>query len=174
MTGGEFFTRASVWLAVTAYAVGAAMLLVANERPRVLRRARWAWTIGCACFLAHVAGAFTYFHHWSHMAAYDETARQTAELAGWRWGGGLYLNYLFASGWLIDVLSWWFTPERFSQRSRKLTALWQGFMFFMVFNGTVVFGHGPVRWLGAIVCGGLAGMYWWQRRAAIATRRRQT
>jgi hypothetical protein len=123
MNGGELFTRASVWLAIAAYAAGAAMLLVARERPRVLRRARWVWTIGCACFLAHVAGAFAYFHHWSHAAAYHETARQTAELTGWRWGGGLYLNYLFALGWLIDVLWWWRAPERFALRPRWLTAL---------------------------------------------------
>ena len=168
--GGELFTRASVWLAIAAYTVGAAMLLVANEQPRVLRWARWAWTIGCGCFLAHVAGAFAYFHHWSHAAAYGETARQTAELTGWRWGGGLYLNYLFALAWLIDVLWWWCAPERFAQRSPKLTALWQGFMFFMVFNGTVVFGRGPVRWFGAMVCGGLVGLHWWQRRRTIAAR----
>jgi hypothetical protein len=174
MNGGEFLTRASVWLAIAAYAIGAAMLIVAKERPRVLRRARWAWTIGCGCFVAHVAGAFAYFHHWSHVAAYDETARQTADLTGWRWGGGLYLNYLFTLGWLIDVLWWWRAPEQFAQRSRTLIALWQGFMFFMVLNGTVVFGRGPVRWLGAIVCGGLAGMYLWQQRETIATRRRQT
>jgi hypothetical protein len=146
------------------------MLLVANERPTVLRRARWVWTIGCGCFLAHVAGAFAYFYHWSHAVAYRETARQTAELTGLHWGGGLYLNYLFALGWLIDVLWWWLAPERFARRSRKLTALWHGFMFFMVFNGSVIFGRGPVRWLGAIVCAGLAGLFSRQRRERNATR----
>jgi hypothetical protein len=174
MNGGELFTRASVWLAVAAYAVGAAMLLVAKERPCLMRRARWVWTIGCGCFLAHVAGAFACFHHWSHAAAYDETARQTAELTGWRSGGGLYLNYLFAVGWLIDVLWWWGAPRRFDQRSSRLNMLWHGFMFFMVLNGTVVFGRGPVRWLGVIVCAGLAGLYCRQRSATIAPRPRQT
>jgi hypothetical protein len=164
MISGEFLTRASVWLAIIAYAIATAMRFMAKGRSDMMRPARWIWTIGCGCFLAHVAFAFAYFHHWSHAAAYQETARQTADLTGWHWGGGLYLNYIFAIAWLIDALWWWCAPEKFAKRSRGLTVSWHCFMFFMVFNGTVVFGHGPVRWLGAIVCGGLVGLYCWQDR----------
>jgi hypothetical protein len=114
--------------------------------------------------------AFAYFHHWSHAAAYRETARQTGELTGWRWGGGLFFNYVFAVAWLGDVLWWWLAPGGFARRSPRLHALWHGFFFFMVFNGAVVFARGPGRWLGVLLCGGLAALWWRQRRDAIAAR----
>jgi hypothetical protein len=169
MNSGEFLTRASVWLAITAYAVGAVLRLRAAGRTSGLRGARWAWTLGCGFFLVHVAGAFAFFHGWSHAAAVRETARQTGALTGWHWGGGLYFNYVFAAAWLADVLWWWLAPGNWARRSRVLEALWQGFFFFMVFNGAVVFAKGPVRWLGVVVCGGLAALWWRQRRTAIAT-----
>ena len=168
MNRGELLTRLTVWLALCGYATGAAMLLLADGRPHRLARARWAWTFGCAFFVAHVVCAFVFFHGWSHAAAYRETARQTAELTGLRWGGGLFVSYLFALAWLADVLWWWLAPASWVRRSPRLTAAWQGFFFFMVFNGTIVFGKGPVRWLGAAICAGLAALWLAprQRRAA--------
>src|SRR5262245_8758576 len=50
-----------------------------------LRAARWMWTAACMLMLAHVALAFDAFHHWSHHAAHDDTARQTKELFGIDW-----------------------------------------------------------------------------------------
>ena len=47
---------------------------------------------------------------------------------------------------------------------QRLTAVWQGFFFFMVLNGTIVFGKGPVRWLGVLICAGLAVLWWKVRR----------
>ena len=163
MDRGELLTRLTVWLALCGYALGAALLLLAQRS-----RARWAWTFGCVCFLAHVVSAFTFYHGWSHAAAYRETVRQTAELTGVRWGGGIFLNYFFAAAWLADVLWWWLAPAGFARRSARLTAAWQAFFFFMVFNGTVVFGKGPVRWLGAVICAGLSALWWKARRRAVS------
>jgi hypothetical protein len=160
MNRGELLTRLTVWLALCAYAIGAGTLLLSRRRRGWLAGARLAWTFGCAFFLAHVVSAFTYYHHWSHAAAYRETAVRTGELTGLNWGGGIYLNYFFALAWLADVGWWWLAPESFARRSPKLTATWQGFMFFMVFNGTVVFGTGPVRWLGVLICGSLTTLWW--------------
>lgn len=174
MNGGEFLTRLSVWLAIAGYAAGAAMRIVAVGRAQMIERARWAWTIGCAFFLAHVVCAFAFYHQWSHSMAHRETARQTVELTGWHWGGGLYFNYAFAVAWLSDVLWWWCQPVRFARRPPWLEGLWQGVFFFMVLNGTIVFGRGPVRWLGMLVCGGLAGLWWWQRRPPVAARAPRT
>ena len=168
MIGGEFLTRITIWLALCAYAASAGMLLLARPGSRWLLHARAVWTIGCVFFLAHVVCAFRFFHHWSHAAAYDETARQTAAITGLRWGGGIWWNYLFAAAWLADVLWWWLAPGSFARRSPRLNAIWHGFFFFMVFNGTVVFGKGPVRWLGAIICGSLAVLWWRRRRCEIA------
>jgi hypothetical protein len=160
MSTGEFLTKATIWMALIAYAIGASMLLLARGRERWLCRARVVWTIGCVFFVAHVVCAFAYFHGWSHAAAYDETARQTAEMTGVHSGAGLYLNYLFGVVWGIDVIVWWVNPSRVVRRPRWLTGLWQGFFFFMVFNGAVLFGKGAVRWLGAGICGVLAWAIW--------------
>jgi hypothetical protein len=168
MNRGELLTRLTVWLALCAYAGGGALLLVAKGRAPVLARARLVWTIGCAFFLAHVVCAFGFFHRWSHDDAYRETARQTAKMTGLHWGGGLFLNYLFAAAWLADVLWWWFAPAGFPRRPRRLTIAWHAFLFFMVFNGTIVFGKGPVRWLGAGICAGLAAL-WWRRQRRVAS-----
>lgn len=161
---GELLTRATIWLALWAYALSVSTMLLSRQRPEWVKKARWTWTIGCAFYLAHVACAFGYYHRWSHAAAWSETARQTAAVAGFSWGGGLLFNYLFTLLWLADVLWWWLAPERFARRSTRLTAVWHGFFFFMVVNGTVIFGRGPVRWFGAVICIWLAWL-WWQKPA---------
>lgn len=165
MNSGESLTRLAIWLALGAYAIGAATLLRARGRDRWLRRARWVWTFGCALFVAHVAAAFTYYHHWSHAAAYRETARQTAAFIGWPSGAGLFLNYFFGIAWLADVLWWWTAPAHWSRRPAWLSRLWHGFAFFMVLNGAVIFAHGPMRWLGLALCLLLAAL-WGRERLA--------
>jgi len=120
----------------------AAWWLGRNARARVL------WVAGFAAYLAHVAAAFTYVHHWSHDAAYRETARQTGEMFGVWWGGGLWFNYVFTAVWGFDALWLLLRPRSYEQRPRWMGALVHGFLAFMVFNATAVFGHGAVRWLG--------------------------
>jgi hypothetical protein len=166
MSLGELLTKAAVWLALVAYAIGAGTLLLARGRARWLTVARWVWTVGCVFFFAHVACAFGFYHGWSHAAAYRETARQTGEMTGFRWGGGLFVNYLFTVAWLADVLWWWLAPGSFACRPRWITRIWHGFLFFMVFNGAVIFGSGPVRWFGALICS-ILGALWWHSRMAI-------
>jgi hypothetical protein len=178
MTTGELLTRLTIWLALCAYAIAASALLLAQHRarwlskdcPRWLSAARWAWTCACLFLLAHISFAFRYYHGWSHDAAYRDTARQTAEMTGINWGGGIFLNYLLAVAWLADVLYWWLAPERYEQRSSRLTAIWQGFVFFMIFNGAVVFGTGPVRWFGILISTTLFSLWWRCRKSGIASR----
>lgn len=160
------FTKLTIWLALCAYATGAATLLLARSRPRWLACARRAWTFGCVFFLAHVACAFSYYHGWSHAAAYRETARQTAEVTGLYWGGGVFINYLFALAWLAEVVWWWTAPRSFARRSRWVTITSHGFFLFMIFNGTVIFGKGPVRWLGLSICLILGVLWRWQSAAS--------
>ena len=162
---GELLTRVTIWFALLLYAAGAMGLLLGRRDERWLRGARWAWTLGCVAFLAHVVCAFAFYHQWSHATAYGETARQTEAMTGIRSGSGLYLNYAFGLGWLAMVLGWWVTPQRFFAQPRWLVWLWNGFAVFMIFNGTVVFGRGPARWLGAGICAALA-MAWGMRKRA--------
>ena len=110
-------------------------------------------------YLVHVICAFHFYHDWSHDAALEDTAQQTAVVTGWRWGGGLYVNYAFTAAWVGDVLWQWLAPKSHRQRSRLLNRLWHGSFFFIVFNATVVFEVGLVRWCGAFGCGVLLVLY---------------
>jgi hypothetical protein len=137
----------------------AVLLLAAALWLRLTRRssaaARALWTFGCVLFLAHVALAFHQVHHWSHTAAYEHTANQTAALLGprARTGAGLYLNYLFMLIWAADVAWWWLVGlQRYNRRRSWITALIYGFMAFMAFNATVIFAHGAgTRLTGAVL-----------------------
>lgn len=169
MTSGDFLTRLFIWLALLTYPVATGLILRSPGDLRGRRQARALWTLGCLFFLAHVFCAFALFHHWSHAEAYRETERQTAALTGWHWGGGIYFNYLFATVWLSDVLWWWLAPHSFDRRPMWLSATWHGFFFFMVFNGTIVFGHGPVRVLGVLICLILATLWMRRRHQQVAT-----
>ena len=93
--------------------------------------------------------------------AYHETARQTGEVLGLNWGGGLYVNYFFTLAWVIDVLWRWAGMERYRQRPRWLSIAWHTLFFIIVVNSTVVFGTGLVRWLGLAACLSLA-LIWWR------------
>jgi hypothetical protein len=152
MDHGELLTRLTVWMAVINYAIAVAITLRANGNIRALAVARWPWTLGCAFFLAHVVCAFSFYHHWSHLAATAATARQTEEVVGLHWGGGLYFNYLFALMWCADVVWSWLAFSKFRQRPVWMSRVVHAFLFFIVLNGTVVFANGAGRWLGVILC----------------------
>jgi hypothetical protein len=100
------------------------------------RRARIASALGLSAYLVHVWCAFEYFYHWSHEYAYRETARQTAELFGVEWGGGLWLNYLFTAVWLADNVVSWLKADWW--RARRYTIAVNGFLTFMFVNATIV------------------------------------
>jgi hypothetical protein len=125
---------------------------------RLLRRdraARFAWSAGLAVFAAHMIAAFQFEHHWSHADAYAETARKTAAFTGLDWGGGIYMNYLLALVWLVDVLWWLLRPQSYLHRPAAIERVVQGYFAFLWFNATVVFGHGPIRPIGAVAFLGL-------------------
>jgi hypothetical protein len=121
--------------------------------------ARISWTIGCLSLLVHAVCAYHFYHNWSQAAAYRDTARQTAEVTGLDWGGGLFINYALIIGWVMDVIWWWRGLEAYRSRPRHLVAAWQGFLIFIVFNATVVFKTGPLRWIGLVLCLGLVFLW---------------
>jgi hypothetical protein len=149
MLSGEFLTRSTIWVSIVAYAVGCLVFATARQ----LRWVRLAWTIGCVSLLAHFIFAFHFYHAWSHDAAYVETARQTAEVFAINWGGGLFINYAVAGLWIADVSWWWFAGlASYRLRPWWLTLMWHGFLIFIIFNATVVFKDGLIRWIGLLVC----------------------
>ena len=152
MDAGELLTRWTVRLALALYVLALVLRATAADRRPGLAWARLAYSVGCLAFLLHVVFAFQFYHHWSHHAAYAATARQTAEVVGLQWGGGLYANYGFALIWLADVIWWWRGLGRYEARPREVGWAVQGFLAFIAFNATVVFATGAVRWLGLAAC----------------------
>src|SRR4051812_10499094 len=65
------------------------------------------WAAAFMFLVIHVALAFHHVHHWSHRDAFDATARQTAEVFGVGWGGGIFANYALLVVWAVEVLNWW-------------------------------------------------------------------
>ena len=151
MTGADFLTRSTIWISIVAYTIGC--LVFARRRDQW---ARLAWTAGCAALLAHYICAFQFFHAWSHTSAYIDTARQTAEVFGSNWGGGIFINYAVAIVWISDVAWWWLAGlNSYRRRPWLLTLIWHSFLIFIIFNATVVFKDGLTRWIGILVTLGL-------------------
>jgi hypothetical protein len=145
--------------------------------------ARWIWTMGCGLFLGHVACAFHFFHHWSHVAAWHDTAEQTQRLIGVAFGDGIYFSYLFLILWVFDVVWLWIVPlsaANIRGNSTKSAAydatrvpvvaaltgqtpIWRLLvhvcLFFIAFNGAIVFKTGPIRWAGVVAVGALAALF---------------
>ena len=154
---GEWLTRGTVWLALVLYVWGE--LALARRREGAVSgfvAVRWLQSLAWAAFLAHIACAFQFYHHWSHAHALADTARQTAERVGWNWGGGLWFNYLFAALWTGEIGWAWFDLEGYRNRAIWMVRSVRAFFFFMIFNGAVLFAPGPQRWLGLLLCAALA------------------
>ena len=152
MSSGEFLTRSTIWVAILAYTLGSIVFAIGRGRVDFDRRARLAWTIGCAALAAHFICAFNFYHAWSHESAYVETARQTAEVFKINWGGGLFINYALALLWITDVAWWWVAGlSSYRRRPWLLTLIWNSFLILIIFNATVVFKDGFTRWLGLLV-----------------------
>jgi len=151
---GETLTRWTVRLALILYATTVALRLAA---PQHRRAARATWTVGCALFLTHVAAAFHFAHGWSHAHAYTETARQTRDLFGLDWGGGLYFNYFLTLAWAADATYWWAAGlDAYERRPRWVEVTLHTFFAFMAINGAIVFASGATRWVAVAITVGLA------------------
>src|SRR5215475_9933608 len=111
MTIGTPLIHWSARIAFLLYAAALGAWLV--EKPRA---ARLPWTCGLILYLAHVGAAFHFRYHWSHDAAFAETARQTAELFGIPAGAGLYCNYVFTAVWAFDAIWIWWNEETHRRR----------------------------------------------------------
>lgn len=112
---------------------------------------RIAWTLGAIALALHILAAFAFRHQWSHTAAVMETAQQTSEVFGIRWGGGVWINYGLAMWWGLDVVAVWCVPK-WQHRWVHYERLRRGVFLFLWFNAAVVFAHGPSRLLGIVAC----------------------
>jgi hypothetical protein len=160
-SAGDDLTRNTVRLALLYYA--AALTLMMRLRPPEWlarsgrgRLARRCWTLAWAAFVTHLGMAFHHYHHWSHADA----VRHTRDVSGF--GEGVYVSYLFALAWTADVAAWWVCPVWYARRSPWIGRALYGFMLFVVFNATVVFETGFIRWAGV-------ALFAWLAAAALST-----
>jgi hypothetical protein len=147
---GDDLTRNTARLALVYYVLAVNLFLRMGQEDwasagRRVIWARWCWTLAWITYVIHVAVAFHYYHHWSHADA----VRHTEEVSGF--GPGIYLSHFFTLLWTADVAFWWKQPALYAGRSRWIDLALHAFMFFIIFNGTVVYEDGPIRWAGALV-----------------------
>jgi hypothetical protein len=164
MTTGEFALHGTVWLSLTAWATASVLPAACRQTPEhdasltptastlpAACRHRLLWTLGAFALAGHFALAMQLRHHWSHAAAVADTAQQTQAKFGLNWGGGVWFNYAMVLLWLMDAAWSFLDPSRWNAAGNWPRIL-RGYLFFMWFNGAVVFPRGPVRWFGLFAC----------------------
>lgn len=145
MTAALFVT---IWLALVAFTAAEA-----GRRPALSGRAPARWSAplsftGLALLIVHIVLAYAVRHGWSHEAAVRATAQQTAAVYGLDWGGGIYVNYLFALVWAIDAGQWSVSPASAAARPPAIHWALRVFYILIIVNGAVIFVPGPRRVLG--------------------------
>lgn len=106
--------------------------------------------MGALALVLHTALALHLRHAWNQVDAMREIARQTAEVTGLAFGGGLVVNYAFLAFWLAEAFAWWRSPAHYLDRPAGVGWVSRTVFLFMFVNGAVVFGHGPVRVFGTL------------------------
>lgn len=108
----------------------------------------WMWLIGALFAFGHSLGALMTFHHGSQTEALDSTAEQTQQLLGFRFGAGLYVNYLFVVVWVADAVFRLLAPMRYLSLPSWYRYSAIGFLVFIAINGAIIFKSGPIRGIG--------------------------
>jgi len=152
---GDRLTRGTVRLALSWYAAAAGLMLFfqpGDYRAQSTRGrlARWCWTWGWVAYIVHLSMAFHWMHGWSHARAIEHVRA----VAGW--GDGIYFSHLFTLVWTADVTWWWVNPPSYASRSPWIDRALHAFMLFMIFNGTIVYEQGFIRWAGFVLFTGLS------------------
>ena len=144
-----------------AFALWAGSVLLQLQTPRAewsadgsaFRVARAAWIAGCAVFLVHLGLAFHLAHGWSHANAFEHVERSSG------FGPGIFVSYAFALIWIADSAMWRLGPVRYARRSKWIAHSVHGFMAFITFNATVVYGLSALRWVAAAAFALLLGQW---------------
>ncbi len=124
-----------------------------------------AYALAWLLAVAHVVLALVLVHHGSQTEAFEHTATRTFEAIGWRWGGGLVVNYAFVLIWSLDVLAWAWQRNFLSELRPRWGVWWHALVWFMLLNATVLFARPHSRWCGAAVCLLLLSPRCWRRPA---------
>ena len=129
---------ATIWFSILLFVLGEA-----GKRESPPRRWAWPlWALGATLCAVHMLLAMGVRHGWSHQSAIETTAAQTQAVYGLNWGGGVYVNYLFVSSWIAELIWWRASPATY--RSRPWSATWSLRTFYLIvlINAAVVFASG--------------------------------
>jgi len=160
-TLGDDLIRDTIRLSLLYYAAALNLMLWLNRADwREGGLARVCWTLAWLAYVIHVGMAFHFYHHWSHAAAVEHVRSVSGV------GEGIFVSHFFTLVWTADVLYWWLRPDAYAQRSPWIGRMLHGFMLFVVFNGTVVYEEGPIRWAGVVMFVELAAVAWWRSGTA--------
>ena len=130
-------------------------------------RYRQLWSLGCIFLWAHALCAFHFHHHWSHADAVKLTAERTEAVIGVPYGQGIWASYFLLIIWLVDVVQLWRNHDGATSGAwRHFSFGVHAYAFFILFNGTVVFEDGIVRWAGIVGTLWLGRLAWRFRRFA--------
>jgi hypothetical protein len=167
---GDSLIRNTIRLSLVYYAAAAVLLLQMQPADwaggPAFALARSCWTLAWLTFLIHLGMAGHFFHHWSHAHAVEHTARATGG-NGW----GIYVSHTFTLLWTLDVVAWRFRPAWYAARPAWIDWALHAFMAIIIFNGTVIFEQGFIRWAGLLMFVGL-GVLWINRVGARTVRPR--
>src|SRR5205823_5807025 len=154
---GDDLTRNTVRLALLFYGIAAFLMLLRRGKGRAASGrgglARVCWTLAWAAYLVHLAMAFHHYHGWSHARAVEHVRAVSGV------GEGIYVSHLFTLVWTLDVAWWWLAPASYAVRSRGIERSLHGFLLFMIFNATVVYETGFIRWAGLFLTEALVRLW---------------
>jgi hypothetical protein len=142
---GDDLTRNTIRLALLFYGIAVFLLLRSGRRTALSERgdlARLCWTLAWAAYLVHLAMAFHHYHGWSHTRAVEHVRAVSGV------GEGIYVSHLFTLVWTLDVAWWWLAPPAHAVRPAWIEGSLHGFFLFMIFNASVVYETGFIRWAG--------------------------
>ena len=143
-----------VWLSLAAFAMGE----IGKSR-----RSAWAWSTyatGAILLVIHILLAMAVRHNWSNAAAVEATARHTNDMFGLAWGGGVYVNYVFAAIWIAELFVWRQWPDGYALRPGWIKWSLRLFYFVIIVSAAVIFATGWRRWVGAAIVLSLIWSWW--------------
>jgi len=158
--------RGTAWLS---FALWALSQWIESAEPPRRERARASFAGGAVALVVHTALALHLRHAWSQEHALREIARQTAEVTGVAFGGGLLVNYAFLVFWLAIVAWRWRAGSPLGGSAPATRWAIRAVFLFMFLNAGVVFVQGPLRLLGVLLAFVVMAS-WYRGRAREGTR----
>jgi hypothetical protein len=132
------YTAFALWVGAVALMIPAKVTDWQVQAVR-FRVARFTWILAVLAYLIHVAVAFHFAHRWQHAKAFDHVQVTSG------FGPGIFVSYVFTLCWAADAVWLWWNPQKYLARKKWLQLIIHLLIAFIMFQATVVFGHGIGR-----------------------------